>query len=132
MEKIIIERVAIHSFKNIQNLSFSLNKGEDFTVTGKNGLGKSNILNAIYWCIMGTDLNGCTEQTQFLPYRNTESKVDVEVQLNIGKIKRVVEVDAKGTASQTVLLDDTIYTLKDYDIELDKRLGLLPFTFNNL
>ena len=126
-----INRVTIHSFKNIRGLSFALFGGENLVVEGKNGLGKSNILNAIYWCINGKDLNGCSDNSNFIPFKNKELKVDVEVYTSVGKIERTVEVDDKGSLSQTVKLDDRVYTLIDFDIELDRRMGLLPFTLNS-
>lgn len=130
--KIIIQRVTIYSFKNISNLVITLEDGENLKIEGENGLGKSNILNAIYWCFNGKDLSGCSDQSQFIPNHDKDKKVDVEVITNIGKIERIIETDAKGTVNQTVMIDDTVYTLKDYDIEIDKRFGLLPFTLNNL
>lgn len=129
--KVRIQRVTIHSFKNIKNLSINLFDGDNLTIEGKNGLGKSNILNAIYWCLNGADTNGCVDNAQFVPFRNSEFKVDVEVQTNVGKFERIAETDAKGTTLQTVKIDDLVYTLKDFDIELDKRFGILGFTLNS-
>ena len=127
---IIFKRVTISSFKNIKNLTFDLHDGENLVIEGWNGLGKSNILNAIYWCLTGYDLNGCSDNELFVPYYNEEAKVDVEVTTNVGKFQRVA-VREKGTLSTILSIDGVPYALKDGEIEIDKRLGILPFTFSN-
>ena len=127
---VIIKRVTISSFKNIKNLTFDLVDGENLVIEGRNGLGKSNILNAIYWCLTGYDLNGCPDNELFVPYYDRESKVDVEVTTNVGKIQRTAARE-KGTLSTLLFIDNVPFALKDGEIEIDKRLGILPFTFSN-
>ena len=130
---VIIKRVVIYSFKNIHNLAFDLHDGENLVIEGRNGLGKSNILNSIYWCLTGYDLSGCSDNEAFVTYGHEEEGiVDVEVTTNVGKFERICKRDAKGTLTSSLVIDGVpADTLKDGEIEIDKRLGILPFTFSN-
>ena len=51
---ISIDRIEIKNFRQYRNveLSFDKNTGSYFFV-GKNGIGKSNFMNAICWCLYG-------------------------------------------------------------------------------
>lgn len=127
---VVIKRVNIFSFKNIKNLVFDLGDGENLVIEGKNGLGKSNILNAIYWCLTGYDLSGCSDNEEFVPYHKEDEVVDVEVTTNVGKFERTAK-RIKGSLTQEIIIDGLPQnSLKEAEIEIDKRLGILPYTLS--
>ena len=37
----------------LNSLNLTINEGEIFALLGQNGAGKTNFLNAIYWCMTG-------------------------------------------------------------------------------
>ena len=135
---VVIQRVSVFSFKNISdklsNLTFGLADGENLVIEGRNALGKSNILNAIFWCLTGYDLNGCSDNEQFVPHgHESDGIVDVEVVTNVGKFQRFTRRDVKGVLSSSLVIDGLpVASLRDGEIEIDKRFGILPFTFSNL
>jgi RecF/RecN/SMC N terminal domain len=60
-QRIILEQVEIRNFKNIEHLSLDFSKqstleGEWICIAGVNGLGKSSILQAICFVVLGEDL----------------------------------------------------------------------------
>jgi len=57
MKKILFEKIKLLNFCGIRELE--INFGEDLTIiSGKNGLGKSTIANALTYVLFGTDLKG--------------------------------------------------------------------------
>ena len=56
MKKIIFNKLIIKNFRNITELEINFN--DNITeISGKNGLGKTNTLSAIMWCLFGKDIN---------------------------------------------------------------------------
>lgn len=56
MEKIKFNKLLIKNFRNITELEINFN--DNITeINGKNGLGKTNTLSAIMWCLFGKDIN---------------------------------------------------------------------------
>lgn len=56
MKKIKFNKLVIKNFRNINELEIKFN--DDITVIqGENGLGKTNTLSAIMWCLFGKDIN---------------------------------------------------------------------------
>lgn len=88
---LFINRIEISNFRQYKSISLSFNSSEGiFLFIGKNGMGKSNFLNAICWCLYGKQpfkfsdkekklLNEETarEKTQF-----EEVKVSIEVNID--------------------------------------------------
>ena len=131
IKRINIEKVKIGSFKNIKNTEFDVSPlGVIFK--GKNGIGKSNTLNAIYWCLTGVDLANNSDNSSFVPksLRNSDGLVvDVEVKLNVGKIRRTLTY-TKRTLSEDIYINDLkTESSKVGEAEIDKMLGLLEYTF---
>src|SRR5574344_817396 len=55
MKKIKFSKLTIKNFRNINELEINFN--DDITeISGKNGLGKTNTLSAIMWCLWGKDI----------------------------------------------------------------------------
>lgn len=124
MNEILIQRVNILSFKNMTDLQFNVQG--DLLIEGHNGLGKSNILNAIYWCLTGRDLNGESDNKKFINKKSTDDLVDVEVTMNVGKVRRTV----KNSSESIYINDIPAPSLKDGEIEIDRILGILAFTLS--
>lgn len=56
MKKIKFNKLLIKNFRNITELEINFN--DNITeINGKNGLGKTNTLSAIMWCLFGKDIN---------------------------------------------------------------------------
>ena len=56
MKKIKFNKLIIKNFRNITELEINFN--DNITeISGKNGLGKTNTLSAIMWCLFGKDIN---------------------------------------------------------------------------
>lgn len=129
--KVFIKSFEVRSFKNLKDVRFDTN-GKSVGITGENGIGKSNLLNAIYWCLTGADLEGSVDNSNFVPFHDKQQSVDVAVELNVATIRRRASYDVKGTLSQMLTIDGVdAPTLKDGEIEIDKRLGILEYTLES-
>lgn len=95
-------------FQGTQTLNFSFDKKENVVVVlGKNGAGKSNILNALTWCFYGIEVHkdelaqeaggmpiiNVTELEALKPNQSTYAEVLVNIETDIGPwtIKRRIE-----------------------------------------
>lgn len=127
-----ILKVKIGAFKNIINKEINIRENTQMVVIyGRNGLGKSNVLNAIYWCLTGVDLENSSDTDSFIPKTMRNNKglvVGVEVSLNVGIIERTIERTPKGLTETIYINGVSAGTLKDGENEIDNLLGLLPFT----
>lgn len=128
-----IKQVLINKFRNIQNKEFVLNGNTSFV--GNNRLGKTNVLNAISWCLTGYDLNGKSSNIDNVPfdisYDNGDVVIDVSVNLDGTIINRLaVYCDKKFT---TKLLFDGVETktLKEGEAKIDELLGIIQLTTLN-
>ena len=55
MKKIKFNHISITNFRNINELEFDFND-KTTEIVGENGLGKTNTLSAIMWCLFGKDI----------------------------------------------------------------------------
>jgi len=95
-------------FQGTQTLNFSFDKKKNVVVVlGKNGAGKSNILNALTWCFYGIEVHkdelaqetggmpiiNVTELEALKPNQSTYAEVLVNIETDIGPwtIKRRIE-----------------------------------------
>ena len=60
-EPLRIKKVVIQNYKNIAYLEIDTHGGESVLFEGQNGLGKSNRLEAIFWCITGNLPDGTSK-----------------------------------------------------------------------
>lgn len=65
-----IENIEIHNFRQYRNLSFQFPKIEGkndlHIIYAKNGVGKTNVLNALTWCLYATEMHLGTNIQQVL------------------------------------------------------------------
>lgn len=131
-----ITKIKINSFRNLSDVEFDVSGNTTFS--GQNHLGKTNILNACYWCLTGTDLDNCSSNSLNVPneLKNAEIEqgkllVDVELTTDVGSIRRTINYN-KGTLQETIYIDGyPATTLKDGEIAIDKKLGILALTVIN-
>ena len=135
MKEVKILKVNIGAFKNLICKEFTFdNDTQMVVISGRNGLGKSNVLNAIYWCLTGVDLDNSSDTESFIPKAMRTNKglvVGVKITTNVGIFERIIERTPKGL-TETLFIDGIqSETLKQGEIEIDNKLGLLPFTLKN-
>lgn len=130
-----IERIIVRAFRNISNCSYDP-QGKSFAVMGNNKIGKTNLLNAAYWCLTGADIENNTDDSLNVPSGKTfedESVVcDVIVDTDKGTVQRKLTL-SKGALRQSLIINNVPFkTLKAAEAELDKMLGILQLTINSV
>ncbi len=118
-----IKSIYIVSFRNIKNAAYTNLDSNGTTIfSGNNMKGKTNTLNAIYWCITGIDLNGSNDNSLNIPYGEKEANVSI-------KFDDTTEIERKailedGKVSQSVYVNGEKMTLKKADALIDEKLGI--------
>ena len=110
-------------FQGTQTLNFSFDKTKNVAVIlGKNGAGKSNILNALTWCFYGVEVHkdpkaqefggmpiiNVTELTALKPNQSTYAEVLVNIETDIGPwtIKDILRVGGLLLAKYISIFQD--------------------------
>ena len=57
---ITLEKIEVKNFKKYAEATFDFSN-KDTIISGKNGFGKSTVLNAFLWCLLGKDADGKTQ-----------------------------------------------------------------------
>lgn len=135
MEQVKIQNIKISKFKNLIDKEMEIDPNAKVVLfKGRNGIGKSNILNAIYWCLTGVDLNNSSDTESFIPktLRNADGVVvDVEVTFNVFTLRRTITRTPKGNSESIYINNILLDSLKAGEIEIDGKLGLLPYTLSS-
>ena len=135
MKKVLLNHVIIGSFRNIEHQTIEF--GEHITkISGKNMIGKTNTLNAIYWCLCGISLNGSNDDSLNCPQGKCgEMCIDVELELTVDGEKHTIAryVDEKEKSFSQHLIIDGVQadTLKNGELLIDKILGLLELSLKD-
>lgn len=80
--KLTLKNVVISNFKNIAYKEYDLSGGRNLLLEGKNGLGKTNVLEAIYWTLSGVLFDGTAKgDRQELKPKDSDNDVVVSVKL---------------------------------------------------
>ena len=129
MTRIKIEKVIIGAFRNLTNKTFELDSNSCLTTfCGNNHIGKTNVLNAIMWCLTGMDLEDTKDIRQNIPngtqITDDVPVVDVKVQLTTGSVRRTVVPSGKAMVT-SVYINDTVVATKAAEAQIDKMLGIL-------
>lgn len=114
----MIKRIEIKSFRNIKNKVYACDK-KVITINGNNRVGKTNTLNAIYWCLTGCDLNGSVDNALNIPYG--EEQASVKLVLDNGTIERTVTNKDYKTV---VKINDKEFGSRTVENEIDNLLGI--------
>lgn len=127
-----IKEISIYDFRNLHNAVYYPQE-LSFAVKGNNGIGKTNFLNAVYWCLTGTSLDGSSDNAANVPYQyksvdNGTVVVNVELKLNEGIVRRTLTYK-DGSLEQTIYINGIVKQKKQAEVEIDKMLGLLSLTF---
>ena len=77
MKNIKFTKLNIHNFRNINDLEINFN--ENVTeISGENGLGKTNTLSAIMWCLWGKNIDD-NKQFVISPIIDNEERNDMTI-----------------------------------------------------
>lgn len=114
----MIKIVEIKAFRNIKNKVYECNQ-DIVTIMGNNTVGKTNTLNAIYWCLTGCDLNGSIDNSLNIPYG--EDEASVKLVLDSGTITRTVN---RNDFKVLVNINGKDYGSKTADSKIDELLDI--------
>lgn len=90
-----IERVIIKNFRNLDNFDSML--PDETVVCGLNHIGKTNVLQAIYWCLTDKLLDGSSDIPSIIPHKDRRALVDVTLVLDSGHEIRKTYCEHWGT-----------------------------------
>lgn len=121
-----IKSVQINNFRNLSNVEYKMLGSTVFL--GNNRLGKTNVLNAIMWCLTGYDVFGNCKDLLNVPnsmkVEDGDTVVDVTVNLSTGSITRRCTLK-KGSYSQSIAINGLdADTLKAGETQIDMVLGI--------
>jgi len=90
-----INKVTIQNYRNIEYKEYVLG-GNDILLDGKNGIGKTNVLESIYWAISGLLFDGSakSETQELKPYESNKdvaTSVKIEFEHNAFTFERKIE-----------------------------------------
>ena len=81
MKNIKFTKLNIHNFRNINDLEINFN--ENVTeISGENGLGKTNTLSAIMWCLWGKNIDD-NKQFVISPIIDNEERNDMTTSVKL-------------------------------------------------
>ncbi len=124
-------KMSIQNFKGIENLEIYAD-GENVSVIGENGTGKTTVADAFIWCLTGKLLDGTTGDKNILPIGKNNVKPKVKLTFATGKREFGVgrELSAKfegdtltGTTTK-YLCDGVNATKKQFDVFIGE---VVPF-----
>lgn len=136
MKKIFIKSALIVSFRNLSKIAIEANNENHICIYGNNMQGKTNVLNAIYWCLTGHNLTGDDNDFSNVPYGKRDFKVDgticdVKLTLSIDGVEHTIHrtIENKGNKlSQVLVIDCEEFALKNGELKIDELLGTLALT----
>lgn len=131
--KISVEKVIIGKFRNLKDKSYSMDSNNIMVkICGNNHIGKTNVINAIMWCLTGVDMQDTSSARNNIPFNdnmeNGSIVVDVEVQLsNNHTIRRTITVHGNAISTD-IYVDGIVRSVKEGESLIDKVLGLLELS----
>ena len=116
--KVTFDKLIAQNFRQIADREFNFRDGLNLIV-GANGLGKTNLLHAITWCLFGKDMDDRTK-FEVVPLNpdntRTELEPDVTLVISIDGEKHELRRQLKGgKTAQTFINGAPCKTLKEFD-----------------
>jgi DNA repair exonuclease SbcCD ATPase subunit len=103
-----LKKITIQNYRNIDYKEYNLDSS-NLLLEGENGLGKTNVIEAIFWALSGYLFNGTgkTESQEIIPYnaeKDIVTRVKLEFEYNLFSFERMVEQNwtSKGEYKGTV------------------------------
>lgn len=129
-----INKADLNLFRNLKGFSF--NPGDATIVFGNNRLGKTNVLNAVCWCLCGCDLEGQATDLINVPTdlrkgHDGEIVIDVGLNFETFSVRRTATINEGSVATSLEIDGVPCQNVKAGEIELDKKLGILEATIGN-
>ena len=150
MKKVTIKKLSISYFKGIKSAEYVFSDGINI-VSGKNGIGKSSIADAIFWCLFDVNMQGTQKFGIKTRDNNGEELHNVEHSVNLLLVNGDEEIELKRTLKDTVsedgavsnrygyYIDGDVSTVKEYNEAINKicdvdkfRCVMNPLIFANL
>lgn len=137
-----LQKIAISSFKGIKTLKLDFN-GKSAAISGKNGVGKSSIVDAFTWALFGTNSNGDSpgsdsfrekpldENGNIIHHLTTSVQLDFLLDEKPFSVKRVLSenwIKRRGSAEQTFQGNATKYYINDVELkknEFEERIAAI-------
>jgi len=113
-----ITRIEIPAFRNIEHLYLDI-PSNIISFCGNNKLGKTNCLNALYWCLTGVTLDNTSGDEKNIPYG--KDSAEVRIITDMGKFARSVNADHK----QTLKIDDIEVKKNEFEERVYKKCNNL-------
>lgn len=117
-----IKKIKIENFKGITSLEIA--PSDRFTISAKNGAGKTTIADAFYWLFTGKD-SKLVDNPRVVPIGATECQptVEVEAEINgktvtIRKVQKYKIKDDKESSTNSYLINEVPMTERDFTAKL--------------
>lgn len=110
---VVIRNIIIKNFRQHRNVELKFyNKNGTYYFVGKNGIGKSNLMNAICWCLYGTT-----------PFRSDSDKSKDDV--NIVNIDAIKNKEDEVLVRLDMVIDGVLYTIRRKSTDYKLRSTIL-------
>lgn len=120
IKKMKITKITIESFRNLHDLV--IEPSNQTFIKGNNMQGKTNVLNAIMWCLTDVDLSGSNNNDLNIPFG--EDKASVEITIGETVIKRTAIKSEKET-TEIIYINGVETPTKQAENIILKAFGLL-------
>lgn len=150
MKKIKLESLKLTNFRNIESMEFEF-KGDRVAIAGKNRIGKTNTILALYWLLTDKLLDGSSNIDSIKPLFDTKKRVEVNAIFRIeddatleSKHFEVVKIyyenwaKKRGTNEFELTGNNTEYIIDGIDMKVTEalekirnELGLNDIKFSN-
>jgi DNA repair exonuclease SbcCD ATPase subunit len=143
MKKVIFNSIKIQNFLSIGDKpleikfqkGINLITGENKDIGGKNGIGKSTIADALYWCLFGNTLRDLKKEKIQHNQNNKECSVVLKFNIHTEKSNKIYEINRILNPSKITIIsdgkDETPSTLPKSDEYIKNLIGANEEVFNN-
>ena len=96
-----LEKIELQNFRNYQNVAITFDDGLN-VICGQNAQGKTNLLEAIYFCVVGKSFRASREK-EVINMQKDIAKIKVYIKKNVGK--SIIEMLFSKKEKKTVKID---------------------------